>query len=573
MDKLIHIPANIDFDDLINKNVTNYPVKEHGVTSEGLAYICHCIIQMKLYYKENYFKTNFKTGYYPLCSASLRKVNYNYNHCIQFLKANKIIYCDGYFIKDKKCYGYKLASQFIENGFGDFKVSPERKRAINQHEESIEAGDPFVSNLLESRRHLLEFLKSPLLTIDADAANKDIDANYTRNKFKEKWDNRDGYFDADVVYDQIEENAVIFKFLIQLINNKNFKVVIDSSGHRLHSPITRLPKFLRKYLQYNGKSLVSLDLKNSQPYFSLLLLEETFYTTKKQKKGGINLLGIDAELYELLNKVGINWPSKGVITSAIQAHTTIILQKILETLAGAENLTFKNYRDDAVQGSIYENFLNVQVDDPYFKEERKFLKQRFIELMFDKPNNSQLSTLVCEKYNGPFRIFNLIKSVHSGKPHKRRRIRERRRKNRQNNKLEKNLADQINTDYEAKHVQRQLIKYPSPILVKKGANKPDRAEMFIDNGYAKFATLLQRIESYLLLDVICKSINKQYPEIPLITVHDCICCVPEYVEYVESVIKERLTEYVGYPPTLEKESWSPKMIEETKQPLILIKAV
>ncbi|MBL0309226.1 MAG: hypothetical protein IPP77_05980 [Bacteroidetes bacterium] len=49
----------------------------------------------------------------------------------------------------------------------------------------------------------------------------------------------------------------------------------DSYGHRLHTPITTMPKEYRKYLRFKGHPdtpFMSLDIKNSQPYFSAVFM-------------------------------------------------------------------------------------------------------------------------------------------------------------------------------------------------------------------------------------------------------------------------------------------------------------
>ena len=54
-------------------------------------------------------------------------------------------------------------------------------------------------------------------------------------------------------------------------NNDIFFIVDDTSG-RFHSNVTNMAKPIRSYLRINGKPLVNLDIKNSQPYLSILLL-------------------------------------------------------------------------------------------------------------------------------------------------------------------------------------------------------------------------------------------------------------------------------------------------------------
>ncbi len=56
------------------------------------------------------------------------------------------------------------------------------------------------------------------------------------------------------------------------INNKEFYLVRDDSGHRVHTPLTNLSKLLRSEIQIEGKYLSGLDIGNSQLYFAIKFL-------------------------------------------------------------------------------------------------------------------------------------------------------------------------------------------------------------------------------------------------------------------------------------------------------------
>ena len=70
------------------------------------------------------------------------------------------------------------------------------------------------------------------------------------------------------------------------------------------------------------------------------------------------------------------------------------------------------------------------------------------------------------------------------------------------------------------------------------------------------AVTLQTIESYLILDVICKKIKDTYPHIPLLTLHDAIASNPEYKDLLLEELKSTFTSYIGIPPSIKVEDWS-----------------
>jgi hypothetical protein len=64
-------------------------------------------------------------------------------------------------------------------------------------------------------------------------------------------------------------------------------------------------------------------------------------------------------------------------------------------------------------------------------------------------------------------------------------------------------------------------------------------------GKRRFAYLLQRAESYLLLNLACREFNQRYPNIPLFTIHDAILTHPEYIPFLTSSLIERLKTITG----------------------------
>ncbi|GGK41505.1 hypothetical protein GCM10007963_06880 [Lutibacter litoralis] len=74
--------------------------------------------------------------------------------------------------------------------------------------------------------------------------------------------------------------------------------------------------------------------------------------------------------------------------------------------------------------------------------------------------------------------------------------------------------------------------------------------------------LLQRIESYLIIDVIAKRISKEIPEAPIFTIHDSITTTEEYYFKVRKIMDEELTLAVGFKPSLKREEWCKSNIEK-----------
>lgn len=80
-------------------------------------------------------------------------------------------------------------------------------------------------------------------------------------------------------------------------------------------------------------------------------------------------------------------------------------------------------------------------------------------------------------------------------------------------------------------------------------------------GSNKFAYLLQRTESYLVLDIISREFHDKYPSIPVYTIHDAICTYEEYLPDLQSLLLGRfyeITGYIGVKTDCQKTSPEPK---------------
>jgi len=82
----------------------------------------------------------------------------------------------------------------------------------------------------------------------------------------EGWENVvNSYKDDTEVYNSVLASAV------RILNNDIF-YSRDATERRFHSNVTNMKRELRPYLRVNGRALVNIDIKNSQPYLSTIIL-------------------------------------------------------------------------------------------------------------------------------------------------------------------------------------------------------------------------------------------------------------------------------------------------------------
>ena len=70
-----------------------------------------------------------------------------------------------------------------------------------------------------------------------------------------------------------------YLFGVEKLKNKEFWFTRNKvSDNRLHTPLTNLSKKLRNYLRFKGDKLVNFDVRCSQPYFLIVLIESIYNT-------------------------------------------------------------------------------------------------------------------------------------------------------------------------------------------------------------------------------------------------------------------------------------------------------
>jgi hypothetical protein len=106
---------------------------------------------------------------------------------------------------------------------------------------------------------------------------------------------------------------------INKIANQEFYYKVDDNVGRFHSNLTNIKRELRSYLTYDGQKLVNIDIKNSQPLFSLLLLNKDFY---EQKEGQFTIYNIPSSLQLLSNTTHSYFTTLTMIVKTLESFVT-----------------------------------------------------------------------------------------------------------------------------------------------------------------------------------------------------------------------------------------------------------
>jgi hypothetical protein len=227
---------------------------------------------------------------------------------------------------------------------------------------------------------------------------------------------------------------------------------IDNTSGRFHSNITNLPEELRRFVKVKKQSLVNIDIKNSQPYLSTVLLT---------RPGKVSWFANDPDF-----------------------------SMMLESLRVSQNEDVSRYIHLVVTGQIYE-YLTEKFAEEDIVLTRKETKGQVLRILFAP------------------------------------------------NKMPKNPANRKCREI----FQREFPTVHEKFNQVRGKQKGD---------YKRFAILLQKVEAYLMLDVIMKRIHNELPGTIAITIHDSILTgvMTNNAERVAEIIRGELRNFVGAEPQI-----------------------
>lgn len=282
-------------------------------------------------------------GFVHINTPLLRNFFKDYLSYLDYLVRTGIFICDGQYIPGKISKGFKFAPQYEESRLIKYTYCAFRQGvptvAIPTEIYDKETKKQIYNPLLDFP-YLSYWYEQKLLHIDEPNASEY--AYYVmQEKFKSgktSWDinkdkSRGGYICRK--YPRSQYNAIMHN--ISSIAAGDYNAIIDSNVHRLHSAITNMQKKYRKFLTYDGRQLVSMDIANCQPYLLCLLLNPLFWDKTSSIK--INIGKLPSNVQE--------WFSEEQISDIVRYLYSLNREQV------------KDYILKVSKGDIYEYMVNV----------------------------------------------------------------------------------------------------------------------------------------------------------------------------------------------------------------------
>ena len=456
-------------------------------------------LKHKIYYflslitdtNDNYRLNNNNGGYHNLCSCELKKVLGNKDfYIIRELLLNPndpIIEVDNSWHNPNGanssgyCQGYRITHKY-NTGEVTFKTIPNKlSKVITKY--AAKEGSPAVS--APDYTFLINQFESN--TLSFDPLVYEYIRNFGQQLFQKVRVNNE--FQTMLIYNLIGR----WLYYIEQISSGNPWRKVSNTNHRLNSSITNLPRLLRPFLLFNGEALTCVDVTSSQPYLLSSIMQAKFYN---ESRVGYNLKTIYPELYrELIDNGSIDTSNTCI---GYYSSNTGYTNSFISNLSNSSSFMWCNF------------FTAPDIDSIANYTQAPFYLDFYTDLL-----------------NRYYRYNNVPK-----------RVAQKEDREKLKGTMMFVLFDE-NKGHRNNNLQIQMFQsvYPG---VEKWLN-----QIHTLIGKKRFSYLLQRAESYLLLNVICKEFIEQHPTAPLITIHDGIFTTIEYVRNLNGFVLRRLREITG----------------------------
>ncbi|MEN5132574.1 hypothetical protein [Elizabethkingia anophelis] len=475
--KLKVIVPTMVYDYLIDKIKERPPFKRFKL--DIAMYYLSLIISIPATHKDKIYKY----GYVQLYSELLKKKYSYYTKYFDYFLDIQILEGVGHSNITGKSKGYRYNYKAIKSegnecvDFRSFDITDKKF-----HEKLLK--QDVCSDSFNSCPHLCKWFNDGL----------QIDFEGVINKYQSAF-----YYNKYQSYDKmnlVRSKAYNYWYSALTIHEKCFRTSRKpESDNRLHTNLTNMPSAFRPFVSYKNETIVSLDIKNSQPYFLILLLE---------RLGDIRISKIMKNIYG----------SIGIMLRKLQTITT----------SKAFQEEFSSLKEAVLNGTFYEylgQFFDIEPAEIIADKEDPSKKTEIYEMSF---YNSDLGRNVKQSFEGK-------------------------------RDLMKKLTLQIlYTPLNKPSKEYKVFKEHFPQLCscielfKTHTNDKD--------AYKQFPKLLQHIESNCVLDVVTAELAKQYPEMPIWTIHDSFCTTQQWFPMMEEAVNKALYDYSGgIMPILKSEYW------------------
>lgn len=317
------------------------------------------------YYIQSNRKDKYEDGWVPICSEIQKNIK-NFSKYIKFLIDNDFFkrHKSKYSSYKNTCYKFKICKKYET-----LLVKPQ---VVKSHKSFLVARLKEINDRIEKAdkktKHLTKWLKGKNFEVDSQSASKFIKKKYSKPTKKDRYKrNMRG-----MTIDKLKGTSTIYSR--------------EGKDNRLHSIITSLPKDLRNFVKFQKSSLISIDIKNSQPFILASIINnlQQQHTHSKEHNTGIILF--------LTNTIPIMFDqlTKMEITHQLDSFKKQVFDGVYYKCLG--KILYQN------------NILSKKMNGDYiyikYNKEKEFLESETYENLREAGKKINMQSMFCKKFSG-----------------------------------------------------------------------------------------------------------------------------------------------------------------------------
>lgn len=442
----------------------------------------------------------YEDGFAPVSGNSMKQITHDYAQHVNWLRNRSILFRRGTYISGVEAFKYRVNWSCLSK----FNLTETGSNNIAMVEVFINRDLHKYYKLDLINLQGLEFMTASFKNLRIDpnravaVANDQLesDLKYPRTKLVKRH------------YRSIEKKIDPWNTYFSSINaikriyNKHYYLKVDPKAGRLHTNLTNLPGIYYQTLTVNRKPLVGYDIANSQPYFAACLinlkLTQDIIAWQKREKNLPLLLNYNSQFSNISIKSRQVYPSQSEDLVSINNDFSLLSgnQQINDLLPLVNESLFIMIQDSCV--------------NRYFSDVYRFLSMCVNGDLYEKVSSLTMDMNHLDKQKVKLSFFQMFFSKAGNK---------------------QGLIKELGVVFPHTFNYIRQIKNEDP-----------------DNkGY--FAIMLQRLESYFILDRVCKRLHKEHPNALIFTKHDSVYTTEEFRLKLLQIMQEESKLLFGVSPT------------------------
>ena len=309
-------------------------------------------------FAEDLMEDDFVPLYTPLLNKQIK----SYIAYLVYLEKQGVIECNNYY-KERQSKRYRLTKAYQAQ---QTPISLDPKLSIHR------------CKLSTRKRRKYNYLIKHFdgLEIDKEAAYKFINIDRALKEDNPRLidykPDKNGVYKAVSPVNQFNIAAAT----IEAISERRFSWSIDDNVHRFHSNLTNMRSQLRNCITWKGERLVSVDLKNSQPYLVNKLLNNQFWSN--EETGELNFTQLPGRLKQSILQSIEAYQATTPNSITINAYIMLPISSINQY-----QTEFQEYTKITSTGKFYES-LAIAVNGRYQENEREDIKRNVLTVLYSK---------------------------------------------------------------------------------------------------------------------------------------------------------------------------------------------